>query len=749
MTPYGGLPPQAYWKHALVDTAPGDYLPVSEVGTTIRHDTRVASAGSCFAQNIARWLRENGFTYLVTEPGPDGLAEEERRAAGWGIYPARFANIYTALQLLQLIERAYGRFSPCEDAWRSEGSSGPGWVDPFRPFIQPAAFATPAELAADREAHLAAVRRMFEEMDVFVFTLGLTEAWRSLEDGAVFPVCPGSRGCGRFDPARHAFVNFGVAEVVAHLEAFLDRLEEVNPRARVILTVSPVPLVATMEPRDVLQSTVHSKSVLRVAAGDIAARRPQVDYFASYEIITGTFQTDRYYAADRRNVTPEGVAHVMRAFSSLFVQGRDREGQDRKGTEADAVHAAPPSEPESLPEVICDEAMAYSRGYTDGLTDFPLPLCDFYRDGHITSYIAADHSINSTYRGILCTLAPGRHRVTESLEEWLEALVKAAAGRKIAVCFGASHTCMVPNWPYPMAQRLDRVAAGRWLVINAGAFAWTVVRIADFLPVLSRILADRGLRIDRALSLDGANDILYRLGLSYRHLVERHPTVSSVLLREEEGFLPRHGYPMQPLPPLPADLNIIESRLDAGEVYGRNPPSIYRPLPEWSVDIVERFLLSVDVTQRAADDLGIPLTSILQPIAYCPERSPQAGRVRRKFRQDSSDGGLDFFEWRRKNRMPLHAGEYLIIIPAEESRINVIFDLTAPVSAVTMAWERMAAARPGRFIDLNDLYHRAGSAVVDGFFQPDGYHYSHEGALWIGEQAAALFPDGQQGGRQA
>ena len=176
MTPYGGLPPQAYWKHALVDTAPGDYQPVSEVGTTIRHDTRVASAGSCFAQNIARWLRENGFTYLVTEPGPDGLAEEERRAAGWGIYPARFANIYTALQLLQLIERAYGRFSPCEDAWRSEGSSGPGWVDPFRPFIQPAAFATPAELAADREAHLAAVRRMFEEMDVFVFTLGLTEA---------------------------------------------------------------------------------------------------------------------------------------------------------------------------------------------------------------------------------------------------------------------------------------------------------------------------------------------------------------------------------------------------------------------------------------------------------------------------------------------------------------------------------------------------------------------------------------------
>ena len=741
MTPYDALPPRAYWKHALVDTAPGDYLPASAVGTEIRRDTRVASAGSCFAQNIARWLRENGFTYLVTEPGPEGMTEEERRASGWGVYPARFANIYTALQLLQLIERAYGRFSPREDAWRSEGSYGPGWIDPFRPFIQLAAFSTPAELTADREAHLAAVRRMFEEMDVFVFTLGLTEAWRSLEDGAVFPVCPGSRGCGRFDPARHGFVNFGATEVVAHLDAFLDRLEEVNPRARVILTVSPVPLVATMEPRDVLQSTVHSKSVLRVAAGDIAARRPQVDYFPSYEIITGTFQTDRYYASDRRSVTPEGVAHVMRAFSSLFV-----EGQDRDGTGADAVRPAPPPEQESLPEIVCDEAMAYSGQNSGqgggGLADFPLPLCDFYRDGHITSYIAADHSINPTYRSILGTLAPGRHRVTESLEDWLEALVKAAAGRKIAVCFGTSHTCMIPNWPYPMAQRLDRAAAGQWLVINAGAFAWTVNRIADFMPVLSRILADRGLRIDRALSLDGANDILYRLNHHYKHFVGTDP--ESALIPDEGEFLRRHGYRLQTLPPPPFDPSVTVFRLEVGEDYGRNPPWSYRPLPEWSVDMAHRFLFSVDVTQRIADELGFPLVSLFQPMTYCLQRSPQAQQTRRKFRQASPDGTLDFFRWRLENRSPLHAGEYQIIIPPEERRTDIIFDFTAPVDFITEVWSGKVMNRPDRFVDLNDLYHRTEeAATIEGFFQPDSYHYSQEGSLWIGEQAAGLLLDGR------
>ena len=34
---------------------------------------------------------------------------------GYGIYSARFGNIYTARQLLQLIQRAYGEFVPVED----------------------------------------------------------------------------------------------------------------------------------------------------------------------------------------------------------------------------------------------------------------------------------------------------------------------------------------------------------------------------------------------------------------------------------------------------------------------------------------------------------------------------------------------------------------------------------------------------------------------------------------------------------
>ena len=54
--------------------------------------------------------------------------------------------------------------------------------------------------------HLDCVLAAFRQASVFVFTLGLTEAWVSRADGAVFPACPGTVA-GSFDAGRHHFHN--------------------------------------------------------------------------------------------------------------------------------------------------------------------------------------------------------------------------------------------------------------------------------------------------------------------------------------------------------------------------------------------------------------------------------------------------------------------------------------------------------------------------------------------------------------
>jgi hypothetical protein len=208
-------------------------------------------------------------------------------------------------------------FYPVEDIWQlPEG----GFADPFRPAIQPGGFTCREELMADREQHLAAVKTMFETLDVFVFTLGLTEAWRCQADGAVLPVCPGVHG-GEFSDERYEFVNFGFEQVMKDMKAFLQLLRSVNPSARVILTVSPVPLIATAEDRHVLVSTTYSKSLLRTVSEELNKQFDWVAYFPSFEIITGSYTRGRYFAEDLRSVTEEGVQHVMRLFLKHATDG--------------------------------------------------------------------------------------------------------------------------------------------------------------------------------------------------------------------------------------------------------------------------------------------------------------------------------------------------------------------------------------------------------------------------------------------
>jgi hypothetical protein len=124
-----------------------------------------------------------------------------------------------------------------------------------------------------------------------------------------------------------------------------------NPKLQIILTVSPVPLVATMEPRHVLQATTYSKSVLRVAAEEMVQRYANAHYFASYEVITAAKNAGAYFAEDARSITTDGVARAMDLFFAHFT--------DQHSVQAASVaptHTRPLPQPAANePRIICDE----------------------------------------------------------------------------------------------------------------------------------------------------------------------------------------------------------------------------------------------------------------------------------------------------------------------------------------------------------------------------------------------------------
>jgi hypothetical protein len=193
----------------------------------------------------------------------------------------------------------------------------------------------------------------FNQLDVFIFTLGLTECWVSRLDGAAYPVAPGVAG-GVFDPSRHEFVNFTVDEIVSDLKMFIRKLRLVNSSAKLILTVSPVPLAATYESSHVLVATTYSKSVLRVAAEMVSRSNEKVYYFPSFEIITGNYNRGQYFGQDLRSVTEEGVDHVMSVFMRNLTEGGSSLAFEDKATNEADKHM---QEMAVLAQAACDEEL--------------------------------------------------------------------------------------------------------------------------------------------------------------------------------------------------------------------------------------------------------------------------------------------------------------------------------------------------------------------------------------------------------
>ena len=306
--PYAALPPKAFWKTAV---ATRHYADLEDLCGPIRlaPSDRVATAGSCFAQHIGTNLAARGASYMDAEPAPEGWSHEDARRHGFGIFSARYGNIYTSRQLLQLTEEALDRRVPEIRVWEKAGR----FFDALRPSVDPAGHADESAVLRLRDSHLAAVRRLLTELDVLVFTLGLTETWEANGDGTAYPVAPGTLA-GEFDPARYRFLNLRYTDIHADMTAFRALLREINPAARMILTVSPVPLTATASGEHVLVASSYSKSVLRAVAADLAADHDDVVYFPSYEIIASHPGRAMFFNPDLRSVNLVGVDYVMRHF---------------------------------------------------------------------------------------------------------------------------------------------------------------------------------------------------------------------------------------------------------------------------------------------------------------------------------------------------------------------------------------------------------------------------------------------------
>jgi hypothetical protein len=127
------------------------------------------------------------------------------------------------------------------------------------------------------------LKRSIQEAKGVTLTLGLTETWFDHETNRYLNMTPDFRSLKQ-TPDRFELRQVSVEENIDNLNPIYSLISEYNSDFNVIVTVSPVPLLATFTERDVIVATTLSKSTLLCSAHTFTSQHPRVDYFPSYEM---------------------------------------------------------------------------------------------------------------------------------------------------------------------------------------------------------------------------------------------------------------------------------------------------------------------------------------------------------------------------------------------------------------------------------------------------------------------------------
>jgi len=164
----------------------------------ITKQTKIVTLGSCFAQELSKWLENNGFCNMPNI---------------WGV-------IYSPRSLAQIIRYIfYPKERPVnEEFWIINGQ----YFDPYLKAKDHSGAVKRGnsirEAASEQELYYEEGRRIFMDCDLLVFTLGLTEIWQNKLYKYAYYSIPFPH---IYNPEIHEFYNMSYMDVVNYLQQII------------------------------------------------------------------------------------------------------------------------------------------------------------------------------------------------------------------------------------------------------------------------------------------------------------------------------------------------------------------------------------------------------------------------------------------------------------------------------------------------------------------------------------------------
>ena len=240
-------------------------------------NSRVVAIGSCFAEVMGRRLADHKLTVLNNS----------------------FGTIFNPVSVAKLLTMALNGTTPDENRYVER--EGVWFHYDFHSSLWANSQDELRDLLTQRLSQTADAIR---QADLLLLTLGSAVVYRHIETGKVVA------NCHKMPGALFEKYLYQYEYLLDDLKRLLKTLHKVNPKLKILLTVSPV-----RHTRDTLPLNAVSKSTLRVVAHELTVWHDWVDYFPAYELMVDDLRDYRFYEADLIHPNAQAQDYIFGKFA--------------------------------------------------------------------------------------------------------------------------------------------------------------------------------------------------------------------------------------------------------------------------------------------------------------------------------------------------------------------------------------------------------------------------------------------------
>jgi hypothetical protein len=286
------------------------FTPAVPSGFKLGREDKLFAIGSCFARGIERALVGHKMDVLSAAPEFTSFQAINKDVTGLG-----FTNKYNTFSILN--ELRWALDPTAHFPQESILDIGNGLF--YDPHTNPTLPLADLEETLRRRSIIEMVTGRITQCRVVIITLGLVEAWRDKIANTFVNTTPIPDAL-RTHGDRYEFHISNFVQNLANLEEIHSLLSRFgHPDFHVVVTVSPVPLMATFSTQDVVIANTYSKSMLCTLAREWAAAHTNVHYFPSYEIVLNS-ERGVTWEEDLRHVRGRVVQHIMSIFLEHYLE---------------------------------------------------------------------------------------------------------------------------------------------------------------------------------------------------------------------------------------------------------------------------------------------------------------------------------------------------------------------------------------------------------------------------------------------